>query len=143
MTGRKIDSHFTASPQITPEMVAAIAAEGFTTIICNRPDGEEDGQPRSADVRAAAEAAGLTWEFIPVTAAGFSGNQVEAMVGALNKSDGPVFAYCRSGTRSTNLWALAKASEGSDPDTLIAAGAQGGYDLNGIRPLLDTLSGKA
>ncbi|QIG78664.1 TIGR01244 family sulfur transferase [Stakelama tenebrarum] len=142
MTGRKIDSNFTASPQITPEQVADIKAAGFTTLVCNRPDGEEEGQPRSADVRAAAQEAGLHWEFIPVTAAGFSGNQVEAMVDTLKTSDGPVFAYCRSGTRSTNLWALARASEGDDPETLTAAAANGGYDISAIRPLLDTLSGK-
>ncbi len=143
MTGRKIDSHFTASPQITPEQVREIAAEGFTTLVCNRPDGEEADQPRSSDVRAAAEASGMRWEFIPVTSAGFSGNQVEAMAGALEQSSGPVFAYCRSGTRSTNLWALAKASQGGDPEALTMAAAQGGYDLAGIRPLLDALSGKA
>ena len=140
---RKVDESITVAPQIAPEDLAAIAEAGFVGIVNNRPDGEEPNQPNSGDIRAAAEAAGLSYEFIPVTHAGFSGNQIEAMAGALAKADGPVLAYCRSGTRSVHLWALARASAGGDAGELTDKAANAGYDISAIRPLLDQLSGQA
>lgn len=140
---RKIDEEISVAPQIAPEDVAGIAAAGFRGIVNNRPEGEELSQPTGAEVRAAAEAAGLSYAEIPVTHAGFSATQVEAMARALEAADGPVLAYCRSGTRSCNLWALAEASRGGDPDALTAKAAGAGYDISGIRPLLDALSGRA
>jgi len=140
---RPIDDTISVAPQISVEDVAEIAAAGFVAIINNRPDGEDAGQPTGAAIRAAAEAAGLSYTEIPVTHAGFSGNQVEAMAAALEAAGGPVLAYCRSGTRSCNLWALAEAKLGENPDRLMAKAAATGYDLTGIRPLLDALaSGK-
>ena len=123
--------------------VTDLARAGFKAIINNRPDEEEPGQPSGDAIRAVAETLGLSYHAIPVTHAGFSMPQVEAMRAAIEGADGPVFAYCRSGTRSTNLWALAEASRGSDPETLIGKAAQAGYDINGLRPMLDALSGKA
>ena len=140
---RKIDDLVSVSPQIAPEDVADIAAAGFVGIVNNRPDGEDAGQPEGAAVRAAAEAAGLAYTEIPVTQAGFSHPQIDAMVQALDSAGGPVLAYCRSGTRSCNLWALVQAKQGRDPDVLIAKGREAGYDLNGLRPLLEALSGRA
>lgn len=140
---RKIDEEISVAPQIAPEDVAAIAAAGFRGIVNNRPEGEELSQPTGDAVRAAAEAAGLSYAAIPVTHAGFSATQVEAMAKALEDAGGPVLAYCRSGTRSCNLWALAEASRGGDPDALTAKAAGAGYDISGIRPLLDALSGRA
>ncbi len=138
---RRIDDSISVAPQITPEDVAEIAAAGFTAIVNNRPDDEEGGQPEGAAIRAAAEAAGLSYTAIPITHAGFSGNQVDAMVAALEAANGPVLAYCRSGTRSCNLWALARAKMGDNPDRLMSQAAATGYDLTGIQPLLDTLAG--
>ena len=140
---RKIDEQISVAPQIAPEDVAAFADAGFKAIVNNRPEGEELGQPTGAAIRAAAEAAGLAYSEIPVTHAGFSATQVEAMAKALEGAGGPVLAYCRSGTRSCNLWALAEASRGGDPDALSAKAAGAGYDISGIRPLLDALSGRA
>nr|WP_294813484.1 TIGR01244 family sulfur transferase [uncultured Sphingomonas sp.] len=140
---RKIDEQISVAPQIAPEDVAGFADAGFKAIVNNRPEGEELGQPTGAIIRAAAEAAGLAYAEIPVTHAGFSATQVEAMAKALEGAGGPVLAYCRSGTRSCNLWALAEASRGGDPDTLTAKAAGAGYDISGIRPLLDALSGRA
>lgn len=140
MTLRRIDDTISVAPQIAPEDVPALAAAGFVAIVNNRPDDEDAGQPSGAAVQAAAEAAGLSYTAIPVTHAGFSGHQVEAMAAVLGAAQGPVLAFCRSGTRSCNLWALAQASQGGDPDTLIAKAAGAGYDLSGIRPLLDQLS---
>lgn len=140
MTLRRIDDTISVAPQIEPHEVAELAEAGFKAVINNRPDGEDAGQPSGDAIRQAAEAAGLSYTAIPVTHAGFSMNQVEAMASALGQAGGPVLAYCRSGTRSTNLWALAEASRGGDPDTLIEKAAGAGYDINGIRPLLDQLS---
>lgn len=140
---RKIDEQISVAPQIAPEDVAAFADAGFKAIVNNRPEGEELGQPSGAAIRAAAEAAGLAYAEIPVTHAGFSATQVEAMAKTLEAAGGPVLAYCRSGTRSCNLWALAEASRGGDPETLTARAAGAGYDISGIRPLLDALSGRA
>jgi uncharacterized protein (TIGR01244 family) len=140
---RKIDEQISVAPQIAPDEVAALAAAGFKAIVNNRPEGEELGQPTGDAVRAAAEAAGLSYAEIPVTHAGFSATQVEAMAKALADADGPVLAFCRSGTRSCNLWALAEASRGGDPDALTAKAAGAGYDISGIRPLLDALASRA
>jgi len=140
---RRIDDRISVAPQITPWDVSEIVRAGFVAIVNNRPDDEEPGQPDSAEIRAAAEAAGLAYTAIPITHAGFSHPQVEAMVAALDAAGGPVLAYCRSGTRSCNLWALASAKAGGDPAELVTKGAGAGYDLSGIRPLLDQLSGRS
>ena len=140
---RRIDDRISVAPQITSRDVSEIARAGFVAIVNNRPDDEEPGQPEGAEIRAAAEAAGLSYTEIPVTNAGFSHPQVAAMAAALEAAGGPVLAYCRSGTRSCNLWALAAAKAGDDPQALVAKGAGAGYDLNGLRPLLDQLSGQA
>jgi uncharacterized protein (TIGR01244 family) len=140
---RKIDDSISVAPQIAVEDVDAIKAAGFTAIVNNRPDDEEGGQPAGQAIRDAALAAGLTYAAIPITHAGFSYPQIEAMADVLAGADGPVLAFCRSGTRSCNLWALAQAKGGADADELIAKGAGAGYNLDGIRPLLDQLKAQA
>lgn len=117
------------SPQIAPEDCAAFAAQGFTTIINNRPDDEAPGQPSGALIEAAARAAGLGYVAIPIDHTGFGPAQVVAMVDAMAAAPGPVLAYCRSGTRSTHLWALSEASCGADTMALIEAAAGAGYDI--------------
>ncbi len=137
---RTIDDHVAVAPQISPAEVAAIAQAGYREIVNNRPDDEEPGQPSGAEIAAAAQAAGIGYRAIPVTHSGFSGNQVEAMASALTAAAGPVLAYCRSGTRSAHLWALARARLGDDPELLTAKAAHAGYDVSGIRAMLDTLA---
>ncbi|PZQ63017.1 MAG: TIGR01244 family phosphatase [Sphingomonas taxi] len=137
---RPLDPTVAVAPQITPDDVPAIAAAGYVAIVNNRPDGEEAGQPDGESIRVAAEAAGLAYTAIPVTQAGFSRPQVDAMIAALAAADGPVLAYCRSGTRSCNLWALAGAAQGEDAGALTAKAATAGYDLTGLRPLLDAVA---
>ncbi|WP_448501607.1 TIGR01244 family sulfur transferase [Sphingomonas sp.] len=136
---RIIDEHIAVAPQIAPEDMAVVAAQGYKAIVNNRPDGEEAGQPDDATMRAAAEAAGLNYHAIPITHAGFSHPQIDAMADALESAGGPVLAYCRSGTRSANLWALAAAKRGATPDEVAAKAAGAGYDLTGLRPLLDAV----
>ena len=137
---RPITPNVSVAPQIAPGDIPAIKAAGFTAIVNNRPDGEEPGQPSGDAIRAAAENAGLAYTAIPVTHAGFSHPQLDAMAAALAAAGGPVLAFCRSGTRSCNLWALAEAKAGGDPAALIDQAGAAGYDLGGIRPMLDALA---
>jgi uncharacterized protein (TIGR01244 family) len=139
---RKVTDGVFASPQIGTAEVAEAAAMGVTLVINNRPEHESDDQTPGPEIEAAARAAGLDYLAIPVTHAGFSEGQVAAMAEALAKSAGPVLAYCRSGTRSTLLWALAEASRGGDPETIAARAAGAGYDIASIRPLVDMLAAK-
>lgn len=136
----RIDDQFLAAPQISVSDIAEAKAMGVTTIVNNRPDGEEPSAPQGAEIEAAAIAAGLNYVAIPVTHAGFSGPQVTAMTEALQKADGSVLAYCRSGTRSTLLWALARTQLGDDKASLQAKAAAGGYDLSSIEHLIDILA---
>lgn len=138
---RPLNDKFAVAPQIAPADIPAIKAAGYVAIVNNRPDDEEPGQPSGEALRVAAEAAGLAYIAIPVTQAGFSHPQLDAMAAALTGAEGPVLAYCRSGTRSCNLWALAAAKAGRDPGLLTQQAAGAGYDLAGIRPMLDTLAG--
>jgi uncharacterized protein (TIGR01244 family) len=137
---RPIDETILVSPQIGPDDLPQAAALGVRLVINNRPDDEEAGQPEGAAIARAAEAAGLSYTAIPVTHAGFSHAQVDAMVRALEQADGPVLAYCKSGTRSTYLWALARAKMGEHPAVLIEKADGAGYDLRPIRPMLDALA---
>ncbi len=139
---RQLSEHVFASPQITPAEVAEAARQNIGLIINNRPEDESDDQTPGAEIEAAARAAGIAYVAIPVTHAGFSEGQIKAMAEALAASSGPVLAYCRSGTRSTLLWALAEAARGKNPHTLSAAAAQAGYDLTPIRALLDMLAAR-
>lgn len=140
---RTVDDSMSVAPQIEASDIAAIKAAGFVAVVNNRPDGEQEGQPAGETIRAAALAAGLTYAAIPVGGGGFGHPQVAAMVDVLESAEGPVLAFCRSGTRSCNLWALARARMGDSPDELIAKGAGAGYDLEGLRPLLDQLAAQA
>jgi uncharacterized protein (TIGR01244 family) len=132
---RQIDSSTFVSSQVQPNDLAQAKAAGVTMIVNNRPDDEEAGQPSSAEMEAAARAAGLDYRYIPV-GSGFSANQVQAMAAALEEAEGPVLAFCRSGTRSTFLWALARAQEGDDGAELMRKAAAAGYDLSPISSFL-------
>lgn len=137
---RRLTDRVYASAQIGVAEVAEAARAGFGMIVNNRPEDESDDQTPGAEIAAAAAAAGLGYVAIPVTHAGFSQPQITAMADALASTDAPVLAYCRSGTRSTLLWALAQASRGTSPHSLAASAAQAGYDLGPIRAMLDMLA---
>jgi uncharacterized protein (TIGR01244 family) len=132
---KPVDARFAVSPQITPADIPAIAAAGFRKVISNRPDGEESGQPETDDIRRAAEEAGLSFEHIPVAGGAFSPEQVAAFAQARRSADGPVLAFCRTGTRSITIDTLANVDALSIDDRLSRA-AQAGYDLTGQRQRL-------
>jgi uncharacterized protein (TIGR01244 family) len=129
---KPLDRNVSVSGQIAP---ADVAASGVAMIVNNRPDGEEPGQPASAEIEAAARAAGIAYRHIPVAGA-LSQPQVAQMADALAAAEGPVLAFCKSGTRSTFLWALARSRLGDDGEALVAKAAAAGYDLSPIRAFL-------
>ena len=133
MTGfRRVTDSLSVSPQITTDDLAIAADEGFVLVINNRPDDEEPGQPSSAQIEAAARAAGLDYVHVPVRG-GPTHDQVEAVRRAIDGADGPVLAFCRSGTRSIVTWSLGQAASGAaDRGTLVRQGADAGYDLAGV-----------
>jgi uncharacterized protein (TIGR01244 family) len=134
---KRINQHVTVSPQIRPEDVPALKAAGFVAIINNRPDGESPDQPSSDVIAAAAQAAGLVYHYIPLGRDGVSPDMVERTKSALEGSAGPVFCYCRSGTRSTTLWALSQAGK-MPADRIIAEAAAAGYDMSHLAGHLGT-----
>jgi uncharacterized protein (TIGR01244 family) len=140
---RRLSETVFASPQIGIDEVRQAHAMGIRSIINNRPEGESDDQTAGEEIAASAAALGMAYHAIPVTHAGFSAPQVDAMATAVAEADGPVLAYCRSGTRSTLLWALAEASHGADCNALAAQAAGAGYDLGPVRELMDMLKARS
>jgi uncharacterized protein (TIGR01244 family) len=139
---RRLNENVLVSPQLELADIAVAAAEGVAMIVNNRPDGEDPYAPQGDAIAAAAAAAGLNYAAIPIGHSGFSEPQVDAMIAALEQAEGPILAYCRSGTRSTLLWALAAAKQGEAPDAIARMAAQAGYDVSPIRPMIDMLSAR-
>jgi len=124
---RPVTDAFAVSPQLRPEEIAGLAGR-FTLIINNRPDGEESAQPSAAEMEQAARTAGLDYAAIPVR--GFPTEaQVRAMHEAVEAADGPVLAFCRTGTRCIVTWAIGEALTGRPVGELAELGARAGYDL--------------
>lgn len=136
---RTLTDSYSVSPQIEPSDCAALAEAGFTTIICNRPDAENPAALQVAAMRDAAEAAGLTFVDNPVFGGTMSPENVELQAKAVAEATGPVFAYCRSGTRSTIVWAFGAAATTPVTD-IMAAAEKGGYDLSGMASQLAMMS---
>jgi uncharacterized protein (TIGR01244 family) len=131
---RRVTDQLSVSPQIGVDDIARAAALGFKLVINNRPDGEDPAQPSSAEIEAAAHAAGLAYAHIPVRGSP-TPDQVEAEQAVLDSASGPVLAYCRSGTRSIVTWSLGAHEAGTHSrDELVNLGAAAGYDLAGLLP---------
>ncbi len=138
---RQLTDSLYVSPQITTDQIAEAKALGVTMVINNRPEGEEPGQTTGEEIEAAARAAGLGYAAVPVSHGGFAPWQLDGMAAGLEEAgEGKVLAYCRSGTRSTLLWALTRARAGDDADALSEKAAAAGYDLTPIRQIMDTLA---
>ncbi len=136
---RPLSESYAVSPQITPEDIAAIAAAGYTTVVCNRPDTEIPPDIHAEAIRKAVEEAGLRFVCNPVIGGAITLDNVSAQAKALDESDGPVLAYCASGNRSSIVWALSQA--GKQPtDTLIEVPARYGYRLEPFRATIDQLA---
>ena len=127
-----VSETFAISPQLEPSEMCELADAGFNVVICNRPDGEEPGQPTVASMREAAEAAGLAFHHIPVSGGEFPPAAVKAFGKVREEADGKVLAFCRTGTRSITLDALANVENETAGDRINRA-KRAGYDLSGLR----------
>jgi uncharacterized protein (TIGR01244 family) len=140
---RQVTPDFSVAGQIDATDVARAAELGFKTIVSNRPDREDPDQPSAAEIKAAAEAEGLTFRALPYSGQTPPGVVAETAM-LLEQGPGPVLAYCRTGTRSIKAWALAAALSGTKrPDEIIALAGKAGYDLEGARGALETLAPKS
>jgi len=141
MDPRKLSDTFSVSPQIEPEDVAALAALGFRTLICNRPDEEVDAAHGSAAMAQAAADAGMAFHYLPYYPGEMTLDLVAAFEAAMAKAEQPAFAYCRSGTRSSHLWGMSQA--GLIPlEEIVTAAAAAGYDHSSLLPALQFYAGK-
>ena len=133
---RQLDDKTLVSGQISPSDVADLKRQGVTMIVNNRPDHEDEDQPLSGEIEEAAGQAGVEFRFIPITR-GIGPADVDAMHDAMRDcGDGKLLAFCRSGTRSTLAWAVARAREGVPREELEAGAAKAGVDLNPVSHLL-------
>ena len=132
----RLDDKTLIDGQIAPADIAALKAEGVTMIVNNRPDGEDIGQPTSAEIEAAATAAGLDYRHVPI-ARGMGPSDVEAMRNAMHAAgDGKLFAYCRTGNRSALAWAVAKSEDGTSRAELERCVGEAGFNLGPVQHLL-------
>lgn len=139
MQMNQITPAYTVSPQITPEDVADIAAAGFKTILCNRPDAENPPHLYQSEIKAAADAAGLTFLVNPFPSPMMTMEHVDAQAELLKQAQAPVFAYCASGTRCSVVWSMVMAGE-METDAILDAIRGAGYNLDGLRPQIDALA---
>jgi uncharacterized protein (TIGR01244 family) len=130
---RKITDQLSVSAQISPQDLAEIAKAGFRSVINNRPDGEAPDQPGNDAMAAAAAGQGLAYRYLPVIPGQLSDERAAAFSQALRELPAPALAFCRTGTRSTTMWAL---QAGDDADTVIGIAHAAGYDLEALRPRL-------
>lgn len=138
---RPLTDGYAVSPQINPADIAAIKAAGYRVIVCNRPDGEAPAGETAADVRAAAEAEGLTFIDNPFVPGALDMTLIETQGRAIDTATGPILAYCASGNRSSVLWALSQAGK-VDIETLISVPARYGYQLEPLRPQIAAMAAR-
>jgi uncharacterized protein (TIGR01244 family) len=136
---RQLTPAYAVSPQIEPEDMAALAQAGFTTIINNRPCSEIQPSHQADAMQIAADAAGLTFVVLPATHATLTPVLAARQRQACAQSEGPVLAYCASGTRCTIIWAMMQAGV-MGTDDIVQTAADQGYDLRAMRSQLDALT---
>lgn len=139
----QVTEEFWVAGQLDAEDIKRAAGEGFTLIINNRPDGEMLGQPRSEDLKAAADSCGLSYAHIPVGAEGITEDHLAAHLAARDAAPGKALCFCRSGTRSIFLGAYAAARAGVPVEEILEKSAAAGYDVSGHRAALENLRAKS
>jgi len=132
---KRLTPFLSVAPQISLGDIGTLSAHGYRAVISNRPDGEGEGQPTGAEIAAAAQRSGLDFRHIPVVSGQIRDDDVQAFATALAELKGPVLAFCRTGTRSTSLWALSEAHH-LDPAAILQTTAAIGYDLSALEDRL-------
>jgi sulfide:quinone oxidoreductase len=132
MTLKMLTKTISVTAQIQPGDIEQLAAQGFRSVVCNRPDGEGADQPTFAELEAAARKHGLSAAYLPVVSGKVTDNDASAFGDLLDRLPAPTVAYCRTGTRSATLWALAEAGRHRSMSDIMAATKAAGYDLQGV-----------
>jgi len=125
----------TAAGALTRDNIEALASAGTKVIVNNRPDGEDPGQLTADEARELCAVRGIAYHHIPFVAATLTTADIDAFAAVLKDAPGPLVAHCRSGTRSTMIWALTQLREGADPAALVALGARNGVDISALPAL--------
>lgn len=136
MIPRHLTEAIAVAPQIDPEDFATLAQAGFTTVIANRPDAEVEASHSSETMARHAAEAGLAYHYLPIVPGRLGPEQVERFREIVENAPGPVFAYCRSGTRSATAWALGQSGRRPGCE-IVEAARQAGYDLSYLTPMLN------
>lgn len=129
---KTITDQLSVSEQILPAQISEIAAAGFKSIICNRPDGEGADQPVFAEIEAQAKIAGLSAVYQPVISGKVSDEDASSFCALMDVLPKPIIAYCRTGTRSATLWSLAEGARGRPLPEILSAAKAAGFDMNGV-----------
>lgn len=135
-----LDDRVSVSGQIEPGDMKDVAAAGYAAVVNNRPDGEAMfGQPRTADLKLAAEQAGLAFLDLPFSGPRASPDQVRALADLLSQTDGRIFAFCKSGMRSTLLWGAASIALGKSLDEVLHTALNAGQNLEPVGDMMAAL----
>ena len=130
---KKIVNHeFSTSGQIFADDVTFLADQGAKSIICNRPDGEGADQPNFTEIEEIAKQRGISFHYLPVISGQITDQDVSDFASLYASLTKPVHAYCRSGVRSTTLWALSRVQAGEDPEVVFSAASNAGFDLSAL-----------
>lgn len=144
MNIKRLSDTVFVSPQISSRNLNALVTQGITTIVNNRPDSEVPRQPKHTTLKTKAQSLGIDYHFLPITPGEMCEQDIATFAKILSTAPGPILAFCRTGTRSTNLWAHAqiraqiRAQTGAmSADDIIQSAKTAGYDLSNIRHLLE------
>lgn len=136
---RPLTPHYAVAPQIGPSDLSRLRAEGYSCVICNRPDAENPGPMQMASMAEAAREAGLGFVYNPVTPGAITDENARIQRETCDKAAGPVLAYCASGNRSSIVWALSRARD-EPAEALIRTAGRFGYDLEPFRTRIEALA---
>ena len=137
----KLTDQLSVSPQVALEDIPKLSDLGFKSVICNRPEKETEDQPDMLAIENAVKAAGLTWQHQPVISGNINDQDVEDFAKLMEKLPKPVFAFCRTGTRCSILWALSQANK-MPVDEILDTTAEAGYNLNDQQARIEAFAQK-
>ncbi|NOX40273.1 MAG: TIGR01244 family phosphatase [Alphaproteobacteria bacterium] len=140
MNIQRLSETYSVGGQISEQDFATLAQAGYTQVICNRPDSEVEAHFHAKQMRVLAEANGLDFAYNPIAHTGMTIKNIESQRALLSQASGPVFAYCRSGRRSTMCWSFAMAGQ-VPTDIILSATANAGYRFEGLRDQLEAMAG--
>ena len=134
----RISEQLSISPQPGVEDIQSLRNQGFKTLINNRPDNENNSQPGTHAESQEAKHCDLSYAFIPVTASTITEADVRAFQRAVDESEGPVFAHCKTGTRSLSLYLIGQVLDGRmSADEVVEFGRSRGFDTSGAEAWLE------